>query len=189
MQKHKETQDTPEPEPGAEAADITDVDAMTPEQLAEIWEAEAPEKAGPVANMASSLVVLALSIGGVIMSINLDLGTPQTPKAGMWPFIVSVIIGVMAIVQLTVGRKGGEDGEKFSKFSWFPLIGFGTLILLTLLMPLVGFEVPAFLLCFVWMRWLGGERWRSATIYSLLVVVLFYLIFIVALGTSIPHLI
>ncbi|WP_347038048.1 tripartite tricarboxylate transporter TctB family protein [Glutamicibacter halophytocola] len=183
MQKHKEAPEAPEPD-----AD-TELDAATPEELAELWEAEAPPKSGPIANAASSLVVLALAVAGVILSIGLDLGTPQTPKAGMWPFIVSIIIGVMALVQLLVGRRGGKDGEKFSGYSWFPLIGFATLILLVILMPVIGFEVPALLLSFVWMRWLGGERWRSATLYSLIVVVIFYLIFIVALGTSIPHLI
>ncbi|NQD41794.1 tripartite tricarboxylate transporter TctB family protein [Glutamicibacter halophytocola] len=183
MRKHKEAPEAPEPE-----AD-TELDAATPEELAELWDAEAPPKSGPIANAASSLVVLALAVAGVILSIGLDLGTPQTPKAGMWPFIVSIIIGVMALVQLLVGRRGGEDGEKFSSYSWFPLIGFATLILLVILMPVIGFEVPALLLSFVWMRWLGGERWRSATLYSLIVVVIFYLIFIVALGTSIPHLI
>lgn len=38
------------------------------------------------------------------------------------------------------------------------------------------------------MKFLGGETWRAAALYSALVVVAFYLIFITALGTSIPHL-
>ncbi|GGJ47574.1 tripartite tricarboxylate transporter TctB family protein [Glutamicibacter ardleyensis] len=183
MQKHKDKQDTPETD------EIIATEALTPEELAEIWESDAPAKAGPVAHLASSLVLVAFSLAGVIMSVNLDLGTPQTPKAGMWPFIVSIIIGVMAVVQLIVGRGGGRDGERFTKYSWFALIGFATLILLVILMPVIGFEVPSLLLCFVWMRWLGAETWRSATLYSTLVVVIFYLIFIVGLGTSIPHVI
>ena len=56
------------------------------------------------------------------------------------------------------------------------------------LMPMIGFEVPALLLCLIWMKFLGGETWRGAIIYSLLVVAAFYGIFILALGTSIPHL-
>lgn len=183
MQKHKDAQDRPETD------EAIAIEAMTPEELAELWEADAPAKAGKVANLASCLVVIAVAIAGIIMSINLDLGTPQTPKAGMWPFVVSIVVGVMAIVQLIVGHGGGRDGERFTKYSWFALIGFATLILLVILMPVIGFEIPSLLLCFVWMRWLGAETWRSATLYSILVVVVFYLIFIVGLGTSIPHVI
>ncbi|MGP9783354.1 hypothetical protein CQ017_05480 [Arthrobacter sp. MYb224] len=169
-------------------AEGVELDDLTPEELAAQWEAEAPEPAGPIANLVSSLVVLALSIAGLALSIGLGLGTPAAPAAGMWPFIVTLIAGVMAIAQIIVGRSGGKDGEKFSGMSWYAAIGFGTLILMVVLMPLIGFEVPALLLCFVWMRWLGGERWRSATIYSILIVAAFYAIFIAALGTTIPRL-
>lgn len=162
--------------------------ALTPEELAEQWEAEAPEKSGPIANLAACLVVLALSIFGMVYSMGLGLGTPASPRAGTWPFIVCIIVAVMTVVQMIVGRRGSQDGEKFSTQSWFALVGFITLILMIVLMPIIGFEVPSLLLCFVWMRWLGGERWRSATLYSILVVALFYVIFIVALGTNIPRL-
>ena len=163
-------------------------EALTPEELAAQWEAEAPEKAGPVANLAASIVVLALGVFGMVLSIGLGLGTPSEPDSGTWPFIVALIATVMSAVQIVVGRKGGNDGEKFSIMSWFALIGFATLIAMALLMPVIGFEIPSLLLCFVWMRWLGGETWRSATIYSIIVVAVFYLLFIVAFGTSIPRL-
>jgi len=162
--------------------------ALTPEELAKEWAAEAPESSGPIANLLACLAVLGLAIAGMFISAGLGLGTPQTPNAGTWPFIVCVIIAVMALVQMIVGRKGENGGEKFSKLSWYSLVGFVTLLLLIALMPIIGFEIPSLLLCFVWMRWLGGERWRSATLYSVIVVVAFYLIFIVALGTNIPRL-
>jgi len=163
-------------------------ETLTPEELAAQWEAEAPDPAGPIANLLSSLVVLALSVTGMVISLGLGLGTPAAPAAGMWPFIITLIAAVMSVVQIIVGRTGGKDGEKFSSMSWYAVIGFATLILMVVLMPLIGFEIPSLLLCFVWMRWLGGERWRSATIYSILIVGAFYAIFIAALGTTIPRL-
>lgn len=163
-------------------------ETLTPEELAAQWEAEAPDPAGPIANLLSSLVVLALSVTGMVISLGLGLGTPAAPTAGMWPFIITLIAAVMSVVQIIVGRTGGKDGEKFSSMSWYAVIGFATLILMVVLMPLIGFEIPSLLLCFVWMRWLGGERWRSATIYSILIVGAFYAIFIAALGTTIPRL-
>ncbi|MDQ0093092.1 tripartite tricarboxylate transporter TctB family protein [Paeniglutamicibacter psychrophenolicus] len=166
----------------------TDEEILTPEQLAAAWAAEAPEPAGPVANLVSSLVAMALGIAGLLLSLKLGLGTPAEPRPGMWPFIVSLVVAVLSVVQVVIGRAGGKDGEKFSSYSWYAGIGFATLVGMVLLMPVVGFEIPSLLLCFVWMRWLGGERWRSATMYSILIVAAFYAIFIAALGTTIPRL-
>ena len=56
------------------------------------------------------------------------------------------------------------------------------------LMPLIGFELPALVLCVIWMRVLGGETWRSTLVVSAAVVIAFYAIFVLALNTSIPHL-
>ncbi|WIV43437.1 tripartite tricarboxylate transporter TctB family protein [Glutamicibacter nicotianae] len=175
------------PDPATPPADSVP-EAETPEELAAQWEAESPEAAGGVANLVSSLVVLALGIAGMALSAGLGLGTPSSPKAGMWPFIICLVAAVLAVAQIIVGRHGGKDGEKFSVLSWYAAIGFGTLILMVVLMPRIGFEIPSLLMCFVWMRWLGGERWRSATLYSVLIVAVFYAIFIAALGTTIPRL-
>jgi len=182
-------QDSKEQATSAQPAEqVQEAEALTPDELAAQWEAEAAEPAGPIANLLSSLVVLGLSIAGMVLSVGLGLGTPAAPAAGMWPFVISLIAAVMAVAQIIIGRAGGRDGEKFSAMSWYAAIGFATLILMVVLMPVIGFEIPSLLLCFVWMRWLGGERWRSATIYSILIVAAFYAIFIAALGTTIPRL-
>jgi putative tricarboxylic transport membrane protein len=52
----------------------------------------------------------------------------------------------------------------------------------------VGFEIPAALLCFVWLRFLGRESWRMSILTSLGVVAGFYLVFVAALAVPIPHL-
>jgi hypothetical protein len=160
---------------------------LTPEQLAAQWEAEAPPSAGPIANLAASLVAAVLGIVGIVLSVRLGLGTPSQPQPGLWPFIMSLVIAVLGLAQLIVGRKGGE-GEKFSRLSWLVLFGSATLIGLVALMPVIGFEIPSLLLSFIWMKFLGGESWRSAVLYSVLVVAAFYGIFILGLGTTIPHL-
>lgn len=177
--------------PAGGSTDLADELAtdLTPEELAAQWAAEAPPPAGPVANLASSLVVLALGIAGIVLSVGLGTGSPANPEPGTWPLAVSVLITVLAVAQLVVGRRGGQDGETFSTTSWITLVGFITLIAMVVLIPLIGFEVPSLALCIVWMKFLGGETWRATIVYSLLVVAAFYAIFIAALGTSIPHLI
>lgn len=161
---------------------------LSPEELAAEWEADAAPPAGPVANLASSLVAAGVGVAGMIIAVGLGLGSPGRPSPGTWPFVISLIITVLALAQLVVGRRGGLDGEQFSPLSRMAGFGFATLLAMVWLMPVIGFEIPSLLLCFIWMKFLGGETWRAASIYSVLVVAAFYAIFILGLGTSIPHL-
>ncbi|WP_235563171.1 tripartite tricarboxylate transporter TctB family protein [Arthrobacter sp. Soil782] len=168
--------------------DVPGVPDLTPEGLAAEWAADSPPPSGSTANLAASLVAAGLGVAGMVIAVGLGLGTPGEPRPGTWPFIISLIIAVLALAQLVVGRRGGVDGERFSPLSRMAAFGFVTLLAMVWLMPVIGFEIPALLLCFVWMKFLGGETWRSATLYSVLVVAAFYAIFILGLGTSIPHL-
>lgn len=182
----------PDRTPAAQgAASPHSVDAppadLTPEELAAQWAQEEPPPGGTLANAMGALVAFAVGATGIIMSLALGLGTPAQPQPGMWPFLVSTAAAVLAGFQLVVGGPGGGS-EKFSRSSILTLFGLLTLIAMTLLMPVIGFEVPSLLLSLVWMKFLGGESWRSAVLYSVLVVAAFYAIFVLGLGTSIPHL-
>jgi hypothetical protein len=74
------------------------------------------------------------------------------------------------------------------RLSLGPAIGIFTFVAMAFLMPVVGFEIPAVAVCVVWMRFLGGESWRSTLIISVLTTVAFYLLFIQGLRVSLPHL-
>ncbi|MDQ0692858.1 hypothetical protein QF047_003818 [Arthrobacter sp. W4I7] len=163
------------------------LDDLTPEQLAAQWEEEKPPAAGPLANAASSLVVIGVGIGAVVLSIAMGLGTPEKPQPGLWPFIISAVMVALGLFQLIAGRRN-RDAEKFTRMSAAPLTGLVTLAAMVALMPLIGFELPALVLCIIWMRFLGGETWRSTLVVSAAVVIAFYGIFVLALNTSIPHL-
>lgn len=160
---------------------------LTPEQLAAKWEAEAPPPAGPLTNAVASVIVVVLGAVAALISLRLGLGAPEDPAAGTWPFLLSLVTVVLGLVQLVLGRRGGA-GERFTGRSLMAVAGFATFIGLVALMPVIGFELPSLVLCVIWMKFLGGESWRAALLYSALVVVAFYIIFILALGTSIPHL-
>lgn len=162
-------------------------EALTPEQLAAQWEEEKPPAAGALANASSSLVVLGVGIGAMVLSVAMGLGTLQSPQPGLWPFMTSSVMVALGLFQLIFGRHN-RDAEKFTRMSYAPLTGLVTLAAMVALMPLIGFEIPALVLCVIWMRFLGGETWRSTALVSVIVVAAFYAIFILALGTSIPHL-
>ena len=162
-------------------------EAESPEELLALWEEEAPEPAGGIANLVACSLTLVFGIVGMVLSWNLSLGTLTDPAPGFFPFVVALITTVLSAAQLILGRRGG-DGEKFSRDSVTVVWGVISLLVFVAALPLVGFESPALLLSFVWMKWLGGESWRSASLYSVLTVAAFYLIFVVALRTQLPHL-
>ena len=169
----------------AEAGSV--LDDLTPEQLAAEWDEDKPPAAGPLANIAAAAVVVVIGVAGIFLSLTMGLGTPEAPEPGMWPFIISVVLVVLAAALAVFGRNT-LDAEKFSSSSWAVLAGVGTLIGFVLLVGTIGFEIPSLLLTFVWLRFLGKETWRMSTVLSFAIVAAFYLIFVVALGVPVPHL-
>ncbi|GAA3754469.1 tripartite tricarboxylate transporter TctB family protein [Microbacterium kribbense] len=142
---------------------------------------------GPIANLVASLAAATVGTVGVVFAIGFGVGSPSQPGPGLWPLIVSITIVVLSLVQIVVGRRAG-DGEVFVRASWMALAGLVTLILYVAAMPHVGFEIPTAVMTFIWLRLLGKESWLSTVIGTVAIVVAFYLIFVVALQTSIPHL-
>ncbi|MEQ4718604.1 tripartite tricarboxylate transporter TctB family protein [Nonomuraea sp. B19D2] len=156
--------------------------------LEEVAEEARPPHAGPVSQVAAALVALAVGVAGAIGSVALGLGQLTQPGPGLWPFAISVVIVVLSATLVVTGR-GLQDTERFSKASLLTAAGVVTLVLLAVLLPLIGFEIPSLLLVFVWLRWLGKESWRSSIVVSVVTVAAFYLLFVVLLQVPLPRLI
>lgn len=173
---------------GDGAAGETDIlDEIKAEVYAELEE-ERPPHAGPTSQVAAALVMLAIGIAGLVLSYGYGLGQLTAPGPGLWPFAISVLITGLSAALIVTGRHG-TDTEQFSKASILPAVGIVTFVALAALMPLIGFEIPALLLCVVWLRFLGRESWRSTAVVSLVTVAAFYVLFIVLLQVPLPHLI
>ena len=69
------------------------------------------------------------------------------------------------------------------------MIGAVTFIAFGLMLPLTGFEIPAVLLCVIWLKFLGGESWRNTIVISVVTVAVFYFLFLYGLRIPLPHLI
>lgn len=158
-----------------------------PQELAEECEEETPPAAGPIANLVTAAVVIAVAVAGVIGSLALGIGSPENPAAGTWPLVLSVVLLVLGVALAATARTT-HDGEKFRKSSWLVLAGLATVPPFAALLPVIGFEIPSAALAFVWLRFLGQEGWRVSVLGALAMVVAFYLVFVVALGVTIPHL-
>jgi hypothetical protein len=153
-------------------------------------EAEAehrPPAAGPTTNVVAAIVTVALGAAALVGSLSLGVGTPEKPGPGMWPFLISLALVVLGLVLVPTVRRTA-DAERFTRSSVLVAVGLATMVVFVALISVIGFEIPTALLAFVWLRFLGKETWRSSIVTSLGIVVAFYLVFVAALSTPIPHL-
>ena len=163
---------------------LAELQAEVEAELAE----ERPPEGGPAYQVVAALVFLALGAAGAVLSYGYGLGSLREPGPGLWPFLVSLLVLTLSAVLLVVGRRL-HDSEAFTRSSLLPAVGLVTFVVLALLLPVIGFEVPALLLCVVWLRFLGGESWRSTIVISVATVAVFYLLFLYGLRIPLPHLI
>ena len=165
-----------------------DILAELEAEVAHELEEDRPPAGGPAYQIASALVGLAIGIGGAALAYGYGLGSLHEPGPGMWPFVVSVLIATLSAVLLVAGR-GLTDSEAFTRSSALPFIGVITFVAFGLLMPAVGFEIPALALCVIWLKFLGGETWRNTVLISVVTVAVFYVLFLYGLRIPLPHLI
>lgn len=169
------------------AAGEADILAEIEAEVAHDLEEERPPAGGPAHQLVGGLVALALGIVGSWLSYGYGLGSFRDPGPGLWPFIISVAITALSVALLVVGRRL-EDSEAFSRSSLQPAVGLLTFVVLGFLMPVIGFEIPSFALCLVWLRFLGGESWRNSIVVGAVTTAAFYMLFLYGLGIPLPHL-
>jgi len=171
-------------------------DESTPSTLHDLEEAvhqlehdaeHRPPPAGTPTNLVVAALVVALGAAALVGSLSLGAGSAGNPGSGTWPMVLSILIVVLGL-GLAATARTTHDAERFSRSSLLVLAGLATMVVFVALIGTIGFEIPAALLAFVWLRFLGGEGWRTSVLTSLGLVVAFYLIFVAALSVPIPHL-
>ena len=165
-----------------------DILAELEAEVAHEMEEDRPPAGGSAYQIAGALVGVAIGIGGAVLAAGYGLGSLREPGPGLWPFVVSVLIVTLSAVLLVVGR-GLIDAEAFTRSSVLPVVGFITFVAFGVLMPMIGFEIPALVLCVIWLKLLGGESWRNTAVISVLTVAAFYFLFLYGLQIPLPHLI
>jgi hypothetical protein len=165
-----------------------DVLAEIKAEVAHELEDERPPAGGPAYQIVGALAGVVVGVTGAVLSYGYGLGSLHQPGPGLWPFTVSVVIAVLSVLLLVVGR-GLTDSEAFTRSSTLPVIGAVTFVAFGLLMPLIGFEIPAVALCVIWLRFLGGETWRNTIVISVATTAVFYALFLYGLRIPLPHLI
>lgn len=171
--KHKSGTDT--------ASDLTAGSGVPEPPLAE------KPTAGALANLVSGIVVALIGTGSLVVALDLGFGSFTAPRAGTWPAVLS---GLLIILGLTLMAlcKTYTDAERITRRAVSVGIGALSIVIAVQLMPVIGFEIPGFLLMVFWMTVLGREKLVKSATISVLAIVTLYLIFIVGLRISIPHL-
>ncbi|MEV0152229.1 tripartite tricarboxylate transporter TctB family protein [Micromonospora sp. NPDC050686] len=156
-------------------------------QVEEVEHEGRPPAAGTLSSVLTAAAVVALGVATLVGSARLGLGSARGPESGTWPLLVSAVLVVLGLGLLATAKKT-TDAERFSPASWLVAAGLATMVVFVAVIQTIGFEIPATLLAFVWLRFLGREGWRTSIVTSLAVVVAFYLVFVAALSVPIPHL-
>jgi putative tricarboxylic transport membrane protein len=149
-------------------------------------EHERPPTAGTLSNVVTALAVIALAVAALVGSWSLGAGSARTPDTGTWPLLVSAVLVVLGVGLLAVVRRT-RDAERFTRAGLLVLAGLATMVGFVAVIEVIGFEIPAALLTFIWVRFLGGESWRTSIVTSVTAVVAFYVVFVGLLSVPIPH--
>lgn len=179
------TEIRPDAAPDAKAEQ--DIRAEIAAEIAHDLEEERPPAGGLAYQVVGAVAGLVVGTAGAVLAYGYGLGSLSQPGPGLWPFVVSIVIASLSSALLLVGRRLA-DAEAFSRSSVQPAIGVVTFVVLAVLLPVIGFEIPALALCVVWLRFLGHESWRNTVVISVLTTAAFYLLFLYGLGIPLPHL-
>lgn len=132
----------------------------------------------------SALLVLAIAAYGVKESLTLGLGEATQPGPGLWPFILCVFTGSVAVVLLLIDPR--SDYEAWTRRSLRIVIGLVALGLFITAFGQIGFILPSAALMLFWLRAFAAEPWRLALPVAIGTAVCLHLIFVVALGVPFP---
>jgi hypothetical protein len=150
-------------------------------------EPDRPPAAGPVTNLVIVAVVVVLGGMAFAGSLRLGVGSPSAPGPGTWPALVSAVLVVLGLV-LATRLHHTHDAERFTRAGLLVLAAVASMVVFVAVIASIGFEIPTAALAFVWLRFLGRERWRTSIVISLGAAAVLYLLFVAALDVSIPHL-
>jgi len=129
----------------------------------------------------STLFLVGLALAICVESIRVGPGSLSNPKPGLIPLGCGLVLGILSLIVFAMTFKESQDkravlwgpGTRWAKLflTIFSLLGYAFLI------DLLGFHF----ITFVWMsfvcRWIGGMRWKTTVITSVITTFSSYLLF------------
>lgn len=141
-------------------------------------------------NLATSLVLLALTAGTLSQIRNLPVGNFRLPQAGFFPLLITGVLGILALILLFQALRDKEKSSgsfraslgEWEKVTWTvaALVGF------VFIFEPLGFLISTFLLMAFLLLAVGGQRWRTVMATAVISAVVWYLLFDPLLKASFP---
>ncbi len=123
---------------------------------------------------------LLISLG----SVRLGLGALNSPEAGLFPFLVGVLIILLGIILFfnAEGRKGPILGRYWTHVAFV----LGSLVFYSLGLNYLGFPIMTILFMFFTMKVIEPQKWSVVIPVSVIATGVSYLLFSVWLGVAFP---
>ncbi|WP_219419796.1 tripartite tricarboxylate transporter TctB family protein [Pseudonocardia nigra] len=138
----------------------------------------------PVA-MGVTIAVIALGLVGILLSVQLEVGTPARPGPGFWPLVAACVVTGCAVL-LLVTERSTKDYERFGSEA-MPVAGaVASLAAFAVLLETIGMLLATGLLMLFWLRVLGRQTWLVSIAVAAAGPMVAYLLFVVALGVPLP---
>ncbi|RJR43968.1 MAG: tripartite tricarboxylate transporter TctB family protein [Desulfobacteraceae bacterium] len=140
-----------------------------------------------------AVFLLFLAVGACVMAYNMKLGTVHEPGAGLVPFGVAALLGLMSLGLLLRCFVYGhlairDENPAFKGVAWVRvLLVLCTLLGYGLVFEILGFHICTFFLVAVLLRLTASQRWWLTGTISLITVLVAYAIFELWLGCPFPR--
>jgi hypothetical protein len=134
-------------------------------------------------------VALLVCVGG----LRLGFGSFRQPQAGFMPILAGLLLGLLALADLTVGWATGWKGDREDRQVWADidwrkiLFTMAVLFAYVALSSYLGFLVGATLLLIVLFRMMERRPWWVVLLASVSTVGVFYLVFQIGLQGQLPR--
>jgi hypothetical protein len=141
----------------------------------------------------NDLVWITLALLVCSGGLKLGFGSFHEPQAGFMPFLAGLLLGLLALIDLTSGimgqwKEAKDDREIWSEIHWGKLILTMTLLFAyTFLSPILGFIIGTTLLLLILFRMMERRPWWVLLLASLTTTGFFYLVFQIGLEGQLPR--
>lgn len=149
-----------------------------------------PIEENPFAMNADRYVALCCTILGLAISASsyqIGLGNIKAPDAGLFPFLIGLVIILLGLMLFREGKKPREDipifGERWKKLSFVV----GILLCYALALDWLGFTLTTLLFMILILKAIEPQKWSVAIFTAVLSTGLGYLLFSVWLKVELPR--
>ncbi len=128
-------------------------------------------------------------VGGISL-VDLGLGTPSHPGPGLFPFLIGIIMALVAVALIAMAlgsrKKDAAFGQRPSFTRNIPLT-LAVLCVYALVLEYLGYLISTSILLFYLFKISASVNWRMSLLMTAVVMVASYYFFVVLLQSQLPN--